>query len=90
MADSNLKTGHSPPPPWQGISPSQGPRRAGVHRKSRNQGITSAISYKGYRAGMTFDVQDKIIVGRVQDIDGIITFHGESIAKFESRFHTPV
>jgi len=39
---------------------------------------------------MTLDVQDEIIVGHVQDIYDIITFHAESIAEFESRFHSAV
>ena len=45
------------------------------------------MSYKGYTASMVFDSEDKIIVGRVLDIDDIISFHGESIAEFESNFH---
>ena len=35
---------------------------------------------------MVFDAEDKIIVGRVQDIDDIISFHGESVSEFESSF----
>jgi predicted HicB family RNase H-like nuclease len=34
------------------------------------------MTYRGYAAQMDFDTDDKIIVGRVIDIDGIITFHG--------------
>ncbi len=48
------------------------------------------MSYKGYTASMVFDVEDKIIVGRVLDIDDIISFHGESISEFESNFHVAV
>jgi predicted HicB family RNase H-like nuclease len=35
------------------------------------------MEYKGYRAIMEFDVEDKIIVGRILDIDDIIAFHGD-------------
>lgn len=48
------------------------------------------MSYKGYTASMAFDAVDKIIVGRVLDIDDIISFHGESVAEFESNFHTVI
>lgn len=48
------------------------------------------MTYRGYTTGMSFDVEDKIIVGRVLDIDDIITFHGESVAEFESNFHAVV
>ena len=48
------------------------------------------MSYRGYTARMDFDAEDKIIVGRVIDIDDIITFHGVSVAEFEAAFHTAV
>lgn len=52
--------------------------------------MTNAMSYRGYTASMTFDADDKIIVGRVLDIDDIVSFHGESIAEFETCFHAVV
>lgn len=48
------------------------------------------MSYRGYTASMVFDAEDKIIVGRVQEIDDIIAFHGTSVAEFESNFHAAV
>jgi predicted HicB family RNase H-like nuclease len=48
------------------------------------------MSYKGYTASMVFDAEDKIIVGRVQDVDDIISFHGESVSEFESNFHSAI
>lgn len=52
--------------------------------------MINSMSYKGYTANMVYDADDKIIVGRVLDIDDIITFHGESVADFEANFHTVV
>ena len=52
--------------------------------------MTNTMTYKGYAASMIFDAEDKIIVGRVLDIDDIISFHGESVAEFESNFHAVV
>lgn len=52
--------------------------------------MTNTMTYKGYTTSMTFDVDDKIIVGRVLDVDDIITFHGESVAEFEAAFHAAV
>jgi len=52
--------------------------------------MINAMSYKSYTASMTFDAEDKIIVGRVLDVDDIISFHGVSVAEFESNFHTAV
>ena len=50
----------------------------------------NSMSYKGYTARMDFDAEDKIIVGRVLDIDDIITFHGNSVAEFEAAFQAAV
>lgn len=52
--------------------------------------LINTMTYKGYTASMTFDTDDKIIVGRVLDVDDIISFHGESVAKFEAAFHSAV
>jgi predicted HicB family RNase H-like nuclease len=52
--------------------------------------MSNSMSYKGYTASMVFDAEDKIIVGRVLDIDDIISFHGESVQEFESNFHTSI
>jgi predicted HicB family RNase H-like nuclease len=48
------------------------------------------MTYRGYIARMDFDAEDKIIVGRVIDIDDIITFHGSSVAKFEAAFKAAI
>ena len=49
--------------------------------------MSNTMTYKGYTASMTFDADDKIIVGRVLDVDDIISFHGESVVEFEVAFH---
>src|SRR5690606_28927341 len=52
--------------------------------------MTNTMTYRGYVASMTFDTEDKIIVGRVLDVDDIITFHGGSVPEFESNFRKVV
>ena len=52
--------------------------------------MSNSMIYRGYTASMIFDTEDKIIVGRVMDIDDIISFHGESVAEFEANFHAAV
>ena len=52
--------------------------------------MTNTMSYRGYAASMNFDAEDKIIVGRVLDVDDIICFHGESVSEFESNFRRVV
>ena len=52
--------------------------------------MINSMYYKGYTASMVFDSEDKIIVGRILDVDDIISFHGESVAEFESNFHAAI
>jgi predicted HicB family RNase H-like nuclease len=52
--------------------------------------MSSSMTYKGYTASMVFDAEDKIIVGRVLDIDDIISFHAESVTAFEANFHAAI
>ena len=52
--------------------------------------MSNFMSHKGYTTSMVYDTADKIIVGRVQDVDDIIAFHAESVAEFESNFHLAI
>jgi predicted HicB family RNase H-like nuclease len=52
--------------------------------------MINSMSYKGYTSSMIFDADDKLIVGRVQDIDDIIAFHGESVTQSEANFHAAI
>ena len=52
--------------------------------------MTNSMTYKGYTASMVFDVEDKIIVGRVVDTDDIISFHGASVSEFEANFRSAI
>ncbi len=52
--------------------------------------MNNSMTYAGYTASMTYDTDDKIIVGRVLGIDDVIAFHGESVAEFEANFHEVV
>jgi len=52
--------------------------------------MSNQMQYKGYTTSMTFDPVDRIIVGRVLDVDNIISFHGESVAEFEEQFRSAV
>lgn len=50
----------------------------------------NTLKYKGYTASLGFDAEDKLIVGRVLDIDDVIVFHGESVQQFEQAFHEAI
>ena len=52
--------------------------------------MTDTLNYKGYTASLAFDAVDKIIVGRVLNIDDVIGFHAESVVEFEQAFHASI
>jgi predicted HicB family RNase H-like nuclease len=52
--------------------------------------MSNTLTYKRWTASVDFDTRDKIIVGRVLNIDDVIVFHGESVAEFEAAFHAAV
>jgi len=52
--------------------------------------MTNTMQYSGYTASMVFDDEDRVIVGRVLDIDDIIAFHGELIVEFGANFHAAI
>ena len=59
---------------------------AKIPRAFGDQTVIDFMTYRGYTARMTFDADDKVIIGRVLGIADIISFHGESIAEFERAF----
>lgn len=50
----------------------------------------NTLRYKGYTARIDFDMEDKILVGKVLDIEDTIVFHAESVQEFETAFHASV
>ena len=48
------------------------------------------MAYQGYTSSMTIDADDKIIVGRVLDIDDIVSFQGNAVVAFEAAFQAAV
>lgn len=52
--------------------------------------MKNKMTYRGYTASLEFDPDDNILVGRVLDIDDIISFHGDSVAKFSHAFHKAI
>lgn len=52
--------------------------------------MKNKMSYRGYTASLEFDPDDNILVGRVMDVDDIISFHGVSVAEFTQAFHEAI
>ena len=48
------------------------------------------MKYKGYKATISFDEEDKIFVGEVFGIADSLNFHGRSIDELEEAFHDSI
>lgn len=44
------------------------------------------MTYKGYVTKPKYSVEDKAIVGKVEGIPDLISFHGESLVEFRTAF----
>lgn len=52
--------------------------------------MSNTLTYRGYRASLEYDAEDRILVGRVLEIDDVISFHGTSVEAFEQAFHAAI
>ncbi len=50
----------------------------------------NVMRYKGYFAKIEYSDEDECFIGRVQGINDIITFHGESIAELHKEFNESI
>jgi len=48
------------------------------------------MQYKGYRASVEYDDEDKIFFGSILGIRDIVGFHGTSVDELEQAFHESV
>lgn len=44
------------------------------------------MTYKGYRASISYDKEDNIFVGEVFGVSDFLSFHGESVSQLETAF----
>lgn len=50
----------------------------------------SILEYKGYKAEIDYNIEDKVIVGKVLFIESSISFHAENASDIEHEFHVAV
>jgi len=52
--------------------------------------MSRTLTHNGYAAHIEFDAEDKIFFGRIQGIDDIVTFHGETVSDLVRAFEEAV
>ena len=48
------------------------------------------LEYKGYIGTVEFSAEDKVFFGKIQGINDLILFEGESVSELENSFHESV
>lgn len=48
------------------------------------------LTYKNYRADIEVDVQAGVLHGRVRDIQGVVTFEGQTVEEIEREFRRSI
>lgn len=48
------------------------------------------ITYRGFIGSVSFSGEDSLFYGKVEGIDGLVNFEGDSIAEFTRSFHEAV
>ena len=51
------------------------------------QDKATELAYKGYRAYVEYDAEDRVFVGHVTGITDILSFHGSSVDEITENFH---
>ncbi len=50
----------------------------------------NTISYKGYLGTVNFSEKDECFYGKIEGIDGLVNFEGESVHELTEAFHEAV
>ena len=50
----------------------------------------NTITYKGYIGTVSFSEKDNIFFGKIEGIDGLVNFEGESVEELKDSFHNAV
>ncbi len=50
----------------------------------------NTLSYKGYIGSVAFSEQDNIFFGKIEGINGLVNFEGESVKELTEAFHEAV
>ena len=59
-------------------------------KKKQTKMKSDMMKYKGYRATISYDEEDKIFIGEVFGISDSLNFHGRSVDELEEAFHDSI
>ena len=50
----------------------------------------NTLNYKGYIGSVAFSEKDNVFFGKIEGIDGLVNFEGESVKELTEAFHEAV
>ena len=50
----------------------------------------NTMTYKGYLGSVAYSEKDNIFFGKIEGIDGLVNFEGESVSELKAAFHEAV
>ena len=50
----------------------------------------NTLKYKGFIGSVEFCEEDKVFFGKIEDIDGLVNYEGNSLTEAEKAFHEAV
>ena len=50
----------------------------------------NTLTYKGYIGSVSFSEKDNVFFGKIEGIDGLVNFEGESVRELTTAFHEAV
>ncbi len=53
-------------------------------------GDMNTITYKGYLGSVNFSEKDQVFFGKIEGINGLVNFEGESVKELTAAFHEAV
>lgn len=59
-------------------------------RKEDRTTMVNTMIYKGFIGSVAFSEKDNVFFGKIEGIDGLVNFEGESVAELKSAFHEAV
>lgn len=50
----------------------------------------NTLKYKGFLGSVSFSEEDNVFFGKIEGIDGLVNFEGESVKELTDAFHEAV
>ena len=61
-----------------------------TQKQVKQTDVPNLLTYKGYYTLIHFEAEDKVLYGKIEGIDDLVTFESESAKEIEKEFHEAI